>query len=248
MNFLVVLGIALVHRNWFGGNQVYDILPLDKWFTLLHSLITTSPLRFVVAVVFPTMLLLWFSLLIEDWLFGLCYLLLCIFVLLTGIDVLDLDLHKDGLEDEIANQLPYLFFQSIFPSLFWFLILGPVGVCFYILGERYCRYCEDLKLDRPTLEQMLHCMEWIPARLTGFIFALLGEFRGGFGAWIDAFSDLSLSNADFLNIVARASVMLDEGVESYSKEKLDPPPLHWLLEKTVWGWVAFTAVLTVWGW
>ena len=42
--------------------------------------------------------------------------------------------------------------------------------------------------------------------------------------------------------------MLDEGFESYSKEKLDPPPLHWLLEKTVWGWVAFTAVLTIWGW
>ena len=248
MNFLIVLGIALVHRNWFGGNQVYDILPLDRWFTILHGLITTSTLRFVVAVVFPTMLLLWFGLLIEDLLFGLFYFLLCMFVLLTGIDVLDLDSHKDGLEDEMANQLPYLFFQSIFPSLFWFLILGPVGVCFYLLGERYCRYCEDLKLDSPTLEQMLHWMEWIPARLTGFIFALLGEFRGGVGAWLDSFSDLALSNADFLNIVARASEMSDEGVEGDSKEKLNPPPLHWLLEKTVWGWVAFTAVLTIWGW
>ena len=248
MNFLVVLGIALVHRNWFGGNLFYDMLPLDRWFRIMHGLATSGVLRFALAVVLPTILLFWFGLFIEDWLFGLLYLFLCIFVLLLAIHVLDLDLYKDGLEDEITNQLPYLFFQSIFPSLFWFLILGPVGVCFYLLVERYCRYCEETKLDIPILEKMLHCMEWIPARITGFIFALLGDFRRGFRVWIDSFSDLTLSNAELLNIVAQASILTQDEFEEDSKVKLDSPPLHWLLETSVWGWVAFTAVLTIGGW
>ena len=248
MTFLVVLGIVLVHKNWFGGNHVYDLLPLDRWFRMMHGLTTTSVLRFALAVVLPTTLLFWFALLIEDWLFGLLNLLLCIFVLLLAINVLDLDSYKDGLEDEITNQLPYLFFQSIFPSLFWFLILGPVGVCFYLLVERYCRFCEESKLDTPKLEKMLHCMEWFPARITGFIFALLGDFRRGFGVWTDSFADLALSNAELLNIVAQASILTQDEFEEDSKLKLDSPALHWLLEASVWGWVAFTAVLTIWGW
>ena len=69
------------------------------------------------------------------------------------------------------------FFPKYLPFYFWFLILGPVGVCFYLLVERYCRYCEETKLDAPNFEKMLHCMEWIPARITGFIFVLLGDFR-----------------------------------------------------------------------
>ena len=76
----------------------------------------------------------------------------------------------------------------------------------------------------------------------------MGDFRRGFGAWTDSFADLSLSNAELLNIVAQASILTQDEFEEDSKVKLDSPPLRWLLETSVWGWVAFTAVLTIWGW
>ena len=136
------------------------------------------------------------------------------------------------------------FFQSIFPSLFWFLVLGPIGVFFYFLSERYSGYCENGRIESFGVERILYWMEWIPIRLTGFIFALLGEFRSGFSVWVDSFIDIEISNAEFLNSVARAAILLKEE----DKEESEVPLLHWLLEKTVWGWVAFAAILTIWGW
>ncbi|MAI42481.1 MAG: hypothetical protein CMP95_08470 [Gammaproteobacteria bacterium] len=244
MNFLLILAIVLVHRNWFGGNLAYNVLPLDGWFATMLGIVTSSSLRFVFAVVVPTTFLCLVCWVIGDWLFGFLYLLLCIFVLLLSVDVLDLDGYRGEQNDAVTNQLPYLFFQSIFPSLFWFLVLGPIGVFFYFLSERYLGYCENGRIESFGVERILYWMEWIPIRLTGFIFALLGEFRSGFSVWVDSFIDIEISNAEFLNSVARAAILLKEE----DKEESEVPLLHWLLEKTVWGWVAFAAILTIWGW
>ena len=110
------------------------------------------------------------------------------------------------------------------------------------IRDRYQGQLGDDENDYSPVGEILYWMEWIPARVTGLIFAFLGEFRRGFAAFLDTLSDTENSHALILSNVLRDSIVVEGDDETQLLE------LQWLLQNTVWGWVAIAAVLTIMGW
>lgn len=248
MKFLTIMAVVLVYRNWLGGNPVRDVFSTDSWFSAVRGNIGAENLRYVVAVILPAVAILLVSDVIDSWFLGVLNLALSIAILLFAIEVIDLDVliddHRVGVEEQqrdgdFFTDITYEVFQSIVPALFWFLILGPAGVVLYTLSERYLAQLGEEHSD--LVEQLLYWMEWFPARISGLIYALLGDFRGGLDALLDVFADTQISNALVLGNTARASMTTTNAEDEF----LD---LQWLLENGIWGWVAIAALLTILGW
>lgn len=99
------------------------------------------------------------------------------------LDVGDLRNRAVVLTDE---QLVYVY-RWLFGVLFWFFVFGPVGLTLYVtvssfknkltnsdeLGKDVLRYC--------VLAEGV--LDWIPVRLLGFSFALVGHFSTVFKSW-----------------------------------------------------------------
>ena len=255
MKFITIIVAVLVYRNWLGGNPIREVVPTSNWFEGV-SKNTSRKLRYFLAVVVPVLLLLWISLQIETWFFGLFYLALSIVVLLYSIDTVDLEILMDDQRISMASEqntravkhdlfctdITYEVFQSIVPSLFWFLLVGPAGALFYILSARYLEQL-DHDADASVALQLIYWTEWLPARINGFVYALLGDFRRGLGAFLDTFSDTESAHAVILTNTLRASIVTEADDEE--QELLE---LQWLLERSIWGWVAIAALLTIMGW
>lgn len=76
-------------------------------------------------------------------------------------------------------------FERIFAGLFWFMVFGVPGVTTYALINLLRQ--NAIKVDPNYIElaklagQIQSILEWVPARLLGFSYALVGNFNRGFG-------------------------------------------------------------------
>jgi AmpE protein len=71
--------------------------------------------------------------------------------------------------------------ERIFAVVFWFVILGPVGAVLY-RAVSLCTEQSDLGL-MSTAAKFKNVLDWLPARLFAFIFALGGHFKDVFHIW-----------------------------------------------------------------
>ena len=74
-----------------------------------------------------------------------------------------------ALHYEFEYELVYNEFQRWFGVIFWFLVMGPVAALFYRLVRTYSDNWEELRI----IESV---MEWVPVRLLGVSWALVGNF------------------------------------------------------------------------
>ena len=99
---------------------------------------------------------------------------------------------SDGeeLHQALLQNLSYRFFEHSFPVIFWFFILGAPGALLYRLSELQanrkqlqneegaeCDVEDGIACPAMTAAQRwLWLMEWLPVRILGFTFALVGNF------------------------------------------------------------------------
>jgi len=80
------------------------------------------------------------------------------------------------------------FNQRIFAVLFWFVVLGPFGAVLYRVVAKVTASAE--KSGSPDASMLLwttYCLDaldWIPIRLAGLSYSLVGDFHHGFTYWI----------------------------------------------------------------
>lgn len=86
-------------------------------------------------------------------------------------------------------------YQAIFAVLFWYVVLGPLGAILYaelrklelhLKTEKH----EDVYFSTGFLDKLnvvRSWMDWIPVRLLGLTFALVGQFRPAFQMWLQNF-------------------------------------------------------------
>lgn len=135
-----------------------------------------------------------------------------------------------------------------FAVLMYFIILGPAGALLYRLTGTFEFNVrdDDSSPYREKLQQFRTVLDWLPARLTGFLYALAGDFSG-------AMSKLNhyLFNADHQN-----NQLLEEtglgalGIESADCTNIideNKQALN-LVSRSVVVLLVFIAVLTVFGW
>src|SRR5438876_957694 len=79
--------------------------------------------------------------------------------------------------------------HGTFAPLFWCLVLpGPLGLVLYPLALRAARSWEHL-VERDERDfgwfaaRAFHVIDWIPQRLTAFVFAIVGDFEDALFCW-----------------------------------------------------------------
>jgi cobalamin biosynthesis protein CobD/CbiB len=79
--------------------------------------------------------------------------------------------------------------HGTFAVLFWFLALpGPLGIVLYPLALRAARSWEHIvEADERDFgwfaARAFHLIDWIPQRLTAFVFAIVGDFEDALFCW-----------------------------------------------------------------
>jgi AmpE protein len=71
--------------------------------------------------------------------------------------------------------------ERIFAVIFWFVILGPVGAVIY-RSIALCANQSDLGLTQ-IAAKIQRWLDWMPARIFTFLFALAGHFVAVFNVW-----------------------------------------------------------------
>ncbi len=114
--------------------------------------------------------------------------------------------------------------KRYFGVITWFILLGPVAALFYRLAYVYKDLCSDEEFDdhRPLIEQLIHWLDWIPARVTSFMFLLTGDFVNGLYRVQDYLTDLDADNNQLISETGIAALGLEIGVsDTTPKENLD---------------------------
>lgn len=106
----------------------------------------------------------------------------------------------------------YRAFERFFVVIFFFAMLGPAAALFYRLMFLYChRLLDRHSQEYADLKVFLQLLEWLPARLMGFCFCLLGSFKPGFDAWLKTLGGQGLNSQDYLNHIAEKTLAWEEG-------------------------------------
>lgn len=83
----------------------------------------------------------------------------------------------------LKHDVPDVFsqsYQKIFSVIFWYFIFGPVGLVLYVVVRTLHTYFVNQK----DFTRVLSVMDWVPMRLVGLSFALVGNFAAVFKDWI----------------------------------------------------------------
>lgn len=88
------------------------------------------------------------------------------------------------LRREVTRAILLNSFTKLFAGLFWFIVFGVYGVAAYTLIVMLSRSAPRVNPDYVKLaefaEKIQNVLEWLPARLLGFSYALVGHFNKGF--------------------------------------------------------------------
>jgi AmpE protein len=274
MKFLTVFILVTFYRNWLGDHPLEKQIPATVWFSAVSRRITSLKLNFLVSVVLPSVVLLLISMQLQGWFLGLFWLALSVLVLVYCVGLMDTDTafndqlnwlrnlqDEDGRGDlaqlqqsqaNFSKDITYIVFQNMVPPLFWFLLLGPAGALFYSLSRGYLEQFAEHPQESNPVERILFWREWIPARVSILIFALLGEFNRTWEVFIDSIVDTDVDAS--VSLTRAADSAIGKRHQEYSGVKdfvvqteVELNHLKPLLDRSLWGWLGVAAILTILG-
>ena len=151
---------------------------------------------------------------------------------------------------EIINNLFYNSTRSIFTVLFWFLVLGPAGCLGYIVLD-YFIYGNDIRIDQKSkkkLKIIFGLIEYIPARLSAFSFAIVGNFENSLNAWKNLKSnvDLHKGNIILVNTIGLSSFeIIGNNEQDALLEKISY--IQTIISRSLLAWLSFAMLLIIGG-
>ncbi len=141
------------------------------------------------------------------------------------------DAHAD------QNSLLATVHERLFSVFFWFIILGPAGAFLFHGLTLLCRMGRrrDIQVIAwvPLLESIHHALGWIPARITGLFFCMVGNFETGFACWRQTVLDFKTENEAF--VVACGNATLAVQLEQRQRSPLILAQA--LVERTSFAWM-----------
>jgi len=118
-----------------------------------------------------------------------------------------------------------------FGILFWFALLGPVGALLYwflIVNKKDDTIAEPANSHVNVGLMWLHAMAaWIPARITGFVYALVGNFSSGFNCWLGCIRTPTMPSKKVLTDCGQAAT--DASIESDEKNLVARAFIAWVV-------------------
>jgi len=207
---LIVILICLGLQRYLKFNsyscQLHWVDPYYKWMTAKFAQITKGhgfvgaailvlPILAVVAIVFA---------LVFNWLSLIGYAVLSIAIVWYCMD--GRDMQKDPYENMSAQDLFITSYRNLFGVIFWYALFGPVGLTLYFSAGKL----QNLIMDQQTssheetqsslslcIDKIMGVLDWVPVRLVGLSYALVGHFGLVFKSWLKKLFD-GISNTQKL--------------------------------------------------
>lgn len=83
------------------------------------------------------------------------------------------------------------------------------------------------------IDAILHVLDWIPVRLAGVVYALLGHGEKALPAWFASLADLHTSQYQVLTRLAQFSLAREPHTDKVETPK---PPFRWRRKPRLWWW------------
>lgn len=138
-----------------------------------------------------------------------------------------------------------------FSVIFWFILLGPIGAILYRASHTLkmkLPEMDDMGLDfRSGVNRLLYILDWVPARITAFTYALSGNFHDATGKWWDAHEDNDEADS-IINRAGSGALGLDNTVSDTDGPAMNAEMAQGLALRSLTIWVGVLAVITITNW
>ncbi len=250
---LIIILIALVVQRFLKFNSIaYQIDWAPSYFHWMSSKVklmtTCHSLWGLVILIVPIVIL-------AAVIFGLTHALLGWF----GAGVLQLvlvwycldikDIYKAQDENTTTEAILLRAYQGVFVLLFWYGLFGPVGLVLYVtvnqllpaMPKTLVSSTEQASRDRLGLYDMFvkvqALLDWVPVRLLGLSFALVGSFAVVFKLWLQKLFD-GIINPQALVVEWGQAALKAESIEGV-KPAID------LVDRSLLVWLAVLFLVTL---
>lgn len=151
---------------------------------------------------------------------------------------------------ELQNALIWINFRFYLAPMFWLVVGGSWGPVL-LVGYAFLRAWQSWLAKRETpmaraqsgVDAILHLLDWIPVRLAGVAYALLGHGEKALPAWFASLTDRRRSQYQVLTTLAQFSLSRDPHTD-----KVETPRVAVALAKrTSLVLVVAVALLTIYG-
>lgn len=151
-------------------------------------------------------------------------------------------LHPTLAGHPVGSHLVWLNFRFYFAVAFWFIVFGAGGALAYALFRSRTL---ELEGEEQLWSRVLYWVEWIPARVAGFAYLLIGHFSRAMPVWMRGLTETDKPNEVYLSEVSQAA----EDSNDDGKDLMDEPAIKLKLAKrTMVLLLAVTALVTLLGW
>lgn len=151
---------------------------------------------------------------------------------------------------ELQNALLWINYRFYLAPLFWFVVGGPwgpvtlTGYAFLRAWQTWlARYQTPRHRQMSGVDAILHVLDWVPVRLVGVVYALIGHGEKALPAWFASLGDRHSSQYQVLTQLAQFSLAREPHVD-----KLETPKAAVsMAKKTSYVVVVVMAILTIYG-
>lgn len=151
---------------------------------------------------------------------------------------------------ELQNALLWINFRFYLAPLFWFIVggaWGPVTLVGYAFLRAWqswlARYQKPHQRQQSAIDAILHVLDWIPVRLVGVVYALIGHGEKALPAWFASLTDRHTSQYQVLTQLAQFSLAR----EPHTDKVETPKAAVSMAKKTSFVLVVVVALLTIYG-
>ncbi|KAA9002581.1 beta-lactamase regulator AmpE [Affinibrenneria salicis] len=151
---------------------------------------------------------------------------------------------------ELQNALLWINFRFYLAPIFWLVVAGPygpvalAGYAFLRAWQTWlARNSQPLTRASSGVDSLLHWLDWIPVRLAGAAYALLGHGEKALPAWFASLGDLRSSQYFVLTQLAQFSLAREAHLDPVQT----PRAAVTLAKKVTLVIVVVVALLTIYG-
>jgi len=129
--------------------------------------------------------------------------------------------------ETLQNALLWINFRFYLAPLFWFVVggeLGPVLLAGYAFLRAWqtwlARHHTPHDRLRSGIDRILHVVDWIPVRLVGIAYALIGHGERALPAWFASLTDMHTPQYQVLTSLAQFSLARDPHSDAVETPKV----------------------------
>lgn len=151
---------------------------------------------------------------------------------------------------ELQNALLWINYRYYLAPLFWFVVGGPFGPA-TLMGYAFlrawqswlARYQTPRDRQQSAVDAILHVLDWVPVRLVGVVYALIGHGEKALPAWFASLGDRHTSQYQVLTRLAQFSLARETHVDKVETPKAAVS----MAKKASYAVVVIMALLTIYG-